>query len=113
MRRVRFDALFTFIYSKRPGTPAAQMPDPVSREEKQKNFDRLVSLQNEISAEKHAAYTGKSLRVLIDSIGKDGPCGRTDGGRLVRVEGSASPGDFKDLTITGSNTWALYGRVNE
>lgn len=113
VRRVRFDALFTFIYSKRPGTPAAQMPDPVSREEKQKNFDRLVSLQNEISAEKHAAYTGKSLRVLIDSIGKDGPCGRTDGGRLVRVEGSASPGDFKDVTITGSNTWALYGRVNE
>ncbi len=84
MRRVRFDALFTFIYSKRPGTPAAQMPDPVSREEKQKNFDRLVSLQNEISAEKHAAYTGKSLRVLIDGIGKTAPAAaRTAAGSSV------------------------------
>ncbi len=111
VEKVRFDALFTFIYSRRPGTPAAEMPDPASREEKQRNFERLVSLQNKISAEKHAAYTGRTLRVLIDSMGEEGPCGRTDGGRLVRVKGDVSPGDFADVEITGSNTWALYGKV--
>ena len=87
MEKVRFDSLFTFIYSKRPGTPAAEMPDPLSREEKQKNFDRLVALQNSISAEKHNAYVGKTMWVLIDSGGKDGLLGRTDGGRLVRNGG--------------------------
>jgi tRNA-2-methylthio-N6-dimethylallyladenosine synthase len=59
LEKARFDALFTFIYSKREGTPAAVMPDPVPKEEKQRRFDALLKLQNTISEEKHAMYVGK------------------------------------------------------
>ena len=55
LEEVRFDALFTFIYSPRVGTPAAKMDDPMPREEKLANFNRLVALQDAISEEKHAA----------------------------------------------------------
>ncbi len=114
IRQVRFDALFTFIYSKRPGTPAAEMPDPASREDKQRRFDRLTELQNSISAEKHAAYVGSVQRVLIDGFsGDDGYplTSRTDGGRLVHLKGGGRPGDFADARITGSSTWSLFGET--
>lgn len=110
---VGYDAMFTFLYSPRVGTPAAAMPDPVSREEKQVWFDRLLALQNPISARKHAAYVGQTLRVLID--GESGDVrwplsARTSGGRLVRMTGTPEEiGQFVQVTITGSNTWALYG----
>ena len=68
LEEVRFDALFTFIYSPREGTPAARMPDPMSKEEKAANFQRLVDLQNAISAEKQAAYVGRTLRCLVDVL---------------------------------------------
>ena len=114
---VRYDAMFTFIYSKRVGTPAASMPDPYSREDKQKHFDRLTEVANRISAEKHAAYIGTKQRVLID--GETGHeeynlSARTNGGRLVHLKGDLSlVGSFRDVTITGGNTWALYGTLEE
>ena len=61
--RVRYDALFTFIFSPRGGTPAASMPDPTPKEEKNRRFGRLVALQNRISEEKHRAYIGRTFRV--------------------------------------------------
>ena len=71
---VRYDAMFTFIYSKRVGTPAASMPDPYTREQKQKHFDRLTEVSNRISGEKHKEYEGKTLRVLVDGLtGRDEP----------------------------------------
>jgi tRNA-2-methylthio-N6-dimethylallyladenosine synthase len=109
---VKFDALFTFIYSKRTGTPAATMPDPATKADKQRRFDRLLALQNGISEEKHKAYIGKELRVLVD--GKDGEVltSRTNGGRLVRLPGSDSLiGSYQNVKITGSNTWALSGEL--
>ena len=114
---VRFDAMFTFIYSKRVGTPAASMPDPWSRADKQKRFDALTELANRISAEKHAAYEGQTLRVLVDGETGREPynlSSRTDGGRLVHLQGDpALVGRFVNARITTSNTWALYGEVAE
>lgn len=81
---VGYDALFTFIYSPRPGTKAAQMPDPVSRAEKQKWFDQLLEVQNARSAALHAAYVGKTVRVLCDGESDDADypiAARTDGNR--------------------------------
>ncbi|MCR5826447.1 MAG: tRNA (N6-isopentenyl adenosine(37)-C2)-methylthiotransferase MiaB [Oscillospiraceae bacterium] len=115
VEEARFDALFTFIFSPRPGTPAAQMEDNVPRAEKQRWFDRLLAVQNAYSAEKHAAYVGRTLRVLIDGESDDPAfplsC-RTEGNRLVRAKGDrARIGSFATARITDSNTWALYGEV--
>ena len=110
---VRYDAMFTFIFSPREGTRAAAMPDPVSREEKQRWFDELVARANEISAEKHRAYIGTRQRVLVDGTTGRSPwnlSARTNGGRLVHMAGDASlVGRFMDVDITDGNTWALYG----
>jgi tRNA-2-methylthio-N6-dimethylallyladenosine synthase len=114
IEQVRYDALFTFIYSPRPGTPAAKLPDPTPKEEKNRRFDRLLAVQNAISEERHRAYVGKTLRVLVD--GRDGELltARTDGGRLVRLEGpDGLIGRFVNVTITGATTWSLVGRKEE
>jgi tRNA-2-methylthio-N6-dimethylallyladenosine synthase len=115
VEKVRYDAMFTFIYSKRVGTPAASMPDPYSREDKQRHFDRLTEVANRISGEKHKEYEGKTLRVLVDGeTGKEeyNLSSRTNGGRLVHLKGDKSLiGQFINVKITSSNTWALYGEV--
>ncbi len=114
---VRFDALFTFIYSPREGTPAATWPDVLSPEEKQANFQRLVDAQNQISHEIHQGYIGKTFRCLIDGVGKDprnNLTARTNSGRLVHLSGPEGlVGQFRDLTITDATTWALFGREKE
>ena len=113
LEEVRFDALFTFIYSPRPGTPAARLEDPMPREEKLKNFNRLVELQNRISAQKHAAYIGSVQRCLVDGRCDDGEwalTARTPGNRLVRLNGPEDLiGQFVPVKITGANTWSLFG----
>ena len=113
VEEVGFDALFTFIYSSRPGTKAAAMPDPATRAEKQKWFDKLLEVQNAKSAALHAAYIGKTVRVLVDGESDDAEyplASRTEGNRLVRLKGDKDLiGQFVDVTVTGSNTWALYG----
>lgn len=70
VREVRFSALFTFIYSKRGGTPAAELPDPVSREEKGVWFRELLQTQEAISKENEAALSGKTFRLLCDDFGR-------------------------------------------
>ena len=115
LREVEFDALFTFLYSPREGTPAAQMPDPLSKEEKAANFQRLVDLQNEISAKKHAAYVGETVRCLIDGLGEDprnNLTARTPGGRLVHLTGDETlVGRYVPVKITSASTWALFGQL--
>ena len=99
----------------RPGTKAAAMPDPATREEKQKWFDKLLEVQNAMSAALHAAYMGETVRVLVDGESDDPEfplASRTEGNRLVRLKGDKSlMGKFTDVKITGSNTWALYGET--
>ncbi|NCB73674.1 MAG: tRNA (N6-isopentenyl adenosine(37)-C2)-methylthiotransferase MiaB [Clostridia bacterium] len=114
IEKVKFDAMFTFIYSKRVGTPAAEMPDPFTREKKQRHFDRLIEAQNAISEEKHREYIGKTLRVLVDGRDKEEGVltARTNGGRLVRICGDEGLiGCFVNAKITDCNTWALKGEI--
>ena len=117
VEEVRFDALFTFIYSPRKGTPAAELPDPMTKEEKSANFDRLVQAQNRISLEKHRAYIGTVQRCLVDGEGNDSRhslTARTPGGRLVHLDGDKSLiGQFVDVEITDCSTWALFGKKRE
>ena len=115
LETVRFDALFTFIFSSRVGTPAAEMDDTSSREEKQVRFDRLLQVQNRISEEKHAEYIGKTLRVLVDGESEDeryNLTSRTEGGRLVHLSGPLELiGQRIRVKIADSRTWALFGEI--
>ena len=93
------------------------MPDPATRAEKQKWFDKLLEVQNANSAKLHAAYVGKTLRVLVDGRNDDGKhtlTARTDGGRLVHLDGGEELiGGFYSCRITGSSNWALFGEIVE
>ncbi len=112
IEQVRYDALFTFIFSPREGTPAASMEDPTPKEEKNRRFDRLCAVQNQISEEIHRAYVGRTLRCLVDGTDGDQLTARTEGGRLVRFSGEPENiGRFVNLTITGSTTWSLTGAL--
>ena len=113
VRAVRFDALFTFIFSPRTGTPAAKLPDPMPMERKKENFQRLLEVQNEISAERHRAYIGKTLLCLIDGKDEKGNLtARTAGNRLVHLPGASAPmGQRRPVTVTDATTWALIGEL--
>jgi len=113
IEKAQFDAMFTFIYSKRPGTPAAGYEDDVTREQKQARFDRLLELHNSISERKHSEYIGKSVLVLVDGESHDERYklnARTNGGRLVHLAGEKELiGKFVHAQITHCNSWALFG----
>ena len=112
IQQVHYDSLFTFIFSPRPGTPAATMEDPTSKEEKSRRFDKLCAVQNGISVEIHNNYIGKAMRCLVDGKDKDMLTARTDGGRRGRVAGCDSMiGTYQNIQITGATTWSLTGEL--
>ena len=114
IQKVHYDSLFTFIFSPRPGTPAASMEDPTPKEEKNRRFDKLCAVQNGISIEIHNNYVGKKLRCLVDGRDGDLLTARTEGGRLVRFPGDDSLiGTYQHLTITGATTWSLTGELSK
>ena len=111
---VGYDALFTFIFSPRPGTPASKMEDPISKEEKGRWFKRLCDTQDRISAERHRAYVGKTYRVLVDGTDDGLLTSRTEGGRLVRFAGSEELiGTYQNVRITDCTTWSLAGELEK
>ena len=106
VREARFAGAFTFQYSKRPGTPAATMPDQVPKAVVQERYDRLIAAQDEISWAGNKELVGRPVEVLV-STGegrKDAATGRVSGrardGRLVHVAGAAAPGDLVTTAVT-------------
>ena len=112
---VRYDSAFTFLYSPRPGTPAAECEDQIPEQVKHERFNRLVETMNRISAEKNAAYIGRTCRVLVDGPDKKASGmlnGRTEEFKLVDFEGPEElTGQMVDIEITGSNTFSLRGKL--
>ena len=87
IREVGFTSLFTFIYSPRKGTRAAQMPDPISHEEKARWMGQLLKTQEEIAAARCASMVGQTVRVLVEERNeKNGLLsGRTEGLSLIHI----------------------------
>ncbi len=115
LKLVEYDTIFSFIYSKRQGTPAATMPDVMDETQKHRNFDRMLEVQNEISKRKNDAYLGKTERVLVEGVSKNNEntlTGRTEGGKVVNFEGDAKMvGTLRNVKITKSQTWSLFGEI--
>ncbi|MGI6280246.1 MAG: radical SAM protein, partial [Acutalibacteraceae bacterium] len=105
VEEVRFTSLFTFIYSPRDGTPAASMPDPVSREEKGRWFNELLALQEKIAAENVKSLIGKTFRVLCDDYLGDGVLsGRNNGISVIEFKGDKSlVGQFVNVKVDSYN----------
>ena len=114
IQEVRYDSLFTFIFSPRAGTPAASMDDPTPKEEKNRRFDKLCAVQNAISEQIHKDYIDKVMVCLVDGTDKEFLTARTEGGRLVRFLGDASLiGSYASVKITGATTWSLTGELSK
>ena len=114
VREVRFDAAYTFIYSPRKGTKAAEMPDPVTAEEKSARIQKLIDLQQAIAFEALCAQVGKREIVLVDSVstrdaGSVG--GKTPRGHMVNFPGGAELiGKFVEVEITSAGKNTLRGK---
>ncbi len=117
LKKVRYDTIFSFIYSKRPGTPAATMDDVLTSDEKKECFAALLEVQDKISYEKNKALEGKILRVLTEGYSKTDSTvlsGRTEGGKIVNFAGSSECiGKFVNVKITQVRTWSLLGEIDE
>lgn len=114
IEEVGFTSLFTFIYSKRVGTPAAKMDDPTTDEEKSDRFQRLLKLQEKIAAQRCAEMVGTKQRVLFEEkTKKDGVLGaRTSGNIVVEVPADEKLiGSFGEVEITQAGNWILKGKI--
>ncbi len=117
VREARFASAFTFQYSIRPGTPAAEMPDQVPKEVVQERFERLVALQDEMSWEENKKLVGTEVQVLVATgEGKKDQSterlsGRAEDGRLVHVGVPAGhtvrPGDVITATVSDAKPFYL------
>ena len=117
VKEVKYDSVFSFIYSKRPGTPASQMEDPTSDEEKTERMSRLLSLHRENITEINASYVGKTVRVLCeqdaDDMGFFG--GRTSSFKLVKFESEKKNilGKYVDVKIETFGESLLRGKAQQ
>ncbi len=115
IREVKFDSLYTFIYSPRKGTKAAEMPDPVSAEEKGEWFRELLAVQSEIGRGLYEKYVGQTLRVLCEGGGRTDPSlltGKTPQDVIVDFGGDKELiGKFVDVKIERAYQWALTGKI--
>ena len=117
VRKSKFSICYTYQYSKRPGTPAATLPEQLSKEVVQDRFERLLALANEVAWNENKLQIGKTVEVLVANYGrKDDATGRLTGrardNRLVHFSLPAGmraprPGDLATVTITDAAPYHL------
>lgn len=117
LEKVRYDTIFSFIYSKRPGTPAAKMDFVCSEADIKANFNELLAVQDVISKEINDSYVGTIQQVLVEGPSKTNPdtlAGRTQGGKIVNFHGDSSlVGKIINVQIIESRTWSLIGKITD
>ncbi len=115
MRRVKYDSAFTFIYSRREGTKAAEMDDPVSNEEKGSWFRELLDVQGAIGEKAYEKYVGQTLRVLCEGRGRTDEAlltGKSRQNIIVDFPGNDELiGQFVNVRIAKALPWALKGET--
>lgn len=115
IKRVKYDNIYSFIYSKRSGTKAAEMSDFTPDEVKSQRMRKLLEVQREISSENYRRFIGKKMRVLVDDVSKkrDGfITGKSNEFIIVEFEGDKSLiGQFVDVEITDAMNWAVRGKI--
>ena len=116
MREVGYDAAFLFKYSERPGTFAARnLPDDVPEEVKIERLQRMIELQNELSAESNRRDIGKSFEVLVEGFSKrsrEQLCGRTSQNKtVVFPRGDYRVGDWVTVVIDDASSATLLGHT--
>lgn len=115
LENVRFDNIFSFIYSKRPGTAASKLKNVASDEEIKERFNRMLEVQTAISYERNKLHEGKTERVLVEGMSKNDPLvlsGRNYANKIVNFKGDESLKDtFADVKITKAKTWVLTGEL--
>ena len=113
MRRVKFDNIYSFIYSKRSGTKAAVMEDNTPEAEKSRRMTRLLELQREISTESYKRFMGKTLDVLFDGTYKGGfISGKSDESVITLVKGDVSLiGTQHRVKVNKTHNWAVEGEI--
>lgn len=116
LKDVRYDMAFTFIYSKRSGTPAAEFEEQVPEEVKRVRLQALMDVQNEISLELNQAMEGKVYDIIVEGPSRTDEnmwFGRTSGNKMVLFpkQENLNIGDTIDVRIDKGQTWVLYGTV--
>ena len=115
IEHIGFDHSFSFIYSARPGTPAAALPDDVPMEEKRDRLSRLQAMIDKQAAAISAGMVGTNHRILVDGVSRKNAghlSGRTENNRVVNfAAGEASIGDFRDVRITEALPNSLRAEV--
>ena len=115
IRAVKFDAAFTFIYSKRSGTPAAIFTNQIDDATKHRRLEDLMKVQNEISLAKNFALKNSVVEVLVEGASKTDDkifMGRTRSNKLILFEhGDEQAGELVNVKITQAQTWLLKGNA--
>jgi len=115
IEKVHFDMAFTFIYSPRPGTPAAKFNDKVADEIKKTRLQRLMEIQNKISLKKNQEMLGKNYKILVEGESKNNPdnyMGRTFNNKPVIIPGFKSyKKKILEVKINKVNSFTLYGEI--
>lgn len=116
IKTVRFTSLYTFLYSRRSGTAAAQLPDKISANEKGRWFSELTQEQEKIGGKIYSSYIGKTITVLTESRRERAGTltGRDEYGIITEFAGeSGLIGEFVEVFITGALRWALQGEIKK
>ena len=115
VRECKYDNAFTFVFSKREGTPACRLTDPVSQKEKEERLQRLNEVVNRYFLENNKKLIGKEVEVLVEGISekKHMYYGYSDTNKLINFSSSheLTPGDLVMVKITDAKTWSLDGEV--
>jgi len=114
VEQVRYDSAFTFIYSPRQGTEAADLPDQVPEDVKHERLERLVDVVQRIAAERNAERVGRVEEVLVEGTSRTDSSllrGRTRRNTTVVFSGGGQPGELVDVLIDGATSTTLRGRA--